>query len=102
MHGLVQDIEGGYTTRVAFVAPPGGAWPLPLYELALMLAERAFEMGINPELHFVTLEDAPLAIFGPEAAREVAKLLSVAGVVVHASSRMERLEQGHLHLAPGR
>ena len=44
-----------------------------------MLAERAFEMGVNPELHFVTLEDAPLAIFGPEAAREVAKLLSAAG-----------------------
>ena len=71
VHGLVQDIEGGYTTRVAFVAPPGGAWPLPLYELALMLAERAFEMGVDPELHFVTLEDAPLAVFGPEAAREV-------------------------------
>jgi sulfide:quinone oxidoreductase len=101
MHGLVQDIEGGYTTRVAFVAPPGGAWPLPLYELALMLAERAFEMGVNPELHFVTLEEAPLAIFGPEAAREVAKLLSVAGVIVHASSRMDRLENGHLHLSPG-
>ena len=101
MHGLVQDIEGGYTTRVAFVAPPGGAWPLPLYELALMLAERAFEMGIDPELHFVTLEDAPLAIFGPEAAREVAKLLSVAGIIVHTSSRVERLEHGHLHLAPG-
>jgi sulfide:quinone oxidoreductase len=101
MHGLVQDIEGGYTTRVAFVAPPGGAWPLPLYELALMLAERAFEMGVNPELHFVTLENAPLAIFGPEAAREVADLLSVAGVVVHARSRMARLKHGHLHLAPG-
>jgi sulfide:quinone oxidoreductase len=101
MHGLVQDIEGGYTTRVAFVAPPGGAWPLPLYELALMLAERAFTMGMKPELHFVTGEAAPLAIFGPEAASEVAELLSVAGVVVHAGSRMERLEHGHLHLAPG-
>ncbi len=101
MNGLVQDIEGGYTTRVAFVAPPGGAWPLPLYELALMLAERAFEMGMDPELHFVTLEEAPLAIFGPEAAWEVAKLLSVAGINVHTSSRVERLEHGHLHLSPG-
>jgi sulfide:quinone oxidoreductase len=101
MRGLVQDVEGGYTTRVAFVAPPGGAWPLPLYELALMLAERAFTMGMRPDLHFVTLEDAPLAIFGPEAAREMAELLSVAGVVVHTRSRMDRLESGHLRLAPG-
>jgi sulfide:quinone oxidoreductase len=101
MQGLVQDIEGGYTQRVAFVAPPGGAWPLPLYELALMLAERAFEMGVKPELHFVTLEDSPLAIFGPEAAHEVETLLSAAEIVVHANSRMDRLEHGHLHLAPG-
>jgi sulfide:quinone oxidoreductase len=101
MHGLVQDIEGGYTQRVAFVAPPGGAWPLPLYELALMLAERAFEMGVDPELHFVTCEEAPLALFGPEAAREVATLLSAAGIVVHTNSRLDRLEHGHLHLMPG-
>ncbi|MDA0163240.1 FAD-dependent oxidoreductase [Solirubrobacter ginsenosidimutans] len=101
LHGLVQDIEGGYTQRVTFVVPPGGAWPLPLYELALMLAERAFEMGVNPELHFVTLEDSPLALFGPEASREVAELLATAGIVMHTSSRTERLEHGHLHLAPG-
>jgi sulfide:quinone oxidoreductase len=101
LHGLVQDIEGGYTQRVTFVVPPGGAWPLPLYELALMLAERAFEMGVNPELHFVTLEDSPLALFGPEASREVAALLSSAGIVMHLSSRTDRLEHGHLHLAPG-
>jgi sulfide:quinone oxidoreductase len=100
MHGLVQDIEGGYTQRVAFVAPPGGAWPLPLYELALMLAERAFEMGVHPELHFVTCEEAPLALFGPEPAREVAKLLASARIVVHTNSRLDRLEHGHLHLAP--
>ena len=31
----------------------------------------------------------------------MAELLSAAGVVVHASSRMDRLERGHLHLAPG-
>jgi sulfide:quinone oxidoreductase len=100
LHGLVQDIEGGFTQRVTFVVPPGGAWPLPLYELALMLAERAFEMGVHPELHFVTLEDTPLELFGPEASREVAALLSTAGIVMHTSSRTERLEHGHLHLAP--
>ena len=51
VHGLVQDVEAGYARRIAFVVPSGGAWPLPLYELALMLAARAFEMGVAPELH---------------------------------------------------
>jgi sulfide:quinone oxidoreductase len=101
LHGLVQDVEEGYTQRVAFVVPTDNSWPLPLYELALMLAERAFEMGVDPELHFVTLEDSPLALFGPEASREVAELLATAGIVMHTSSRTERLEHGHLHLAPG-
>src|SRR3954468_11559410 len=34
VRGLVRDIEGGYTRRVAFVVPPGTTWSLPLYELA--------------------------------------------------------------------
>ena len=84
LHGLVQDVEGGYMRRVAFVVPPGSTWPLPLYELALMLAERAFEMCVELELHFVTPEAAPLAVFGAEASREVAELLADAGIVLHA------------------
>ena len=83
LHGLVQDVEEGYTRRVAFVVPPGSSWPLPLYELALMLAERAYEMCATLELHFVTPEATPLAIFGADASRELAGLLAEAGVVVH-------------------
>jgi sulfide:quinone oxidoreductase len=30
VHGLIQDLEGGYVKRIAFVVPPGVAWPLPL------------------------------------------------------------------------
>ena len=47
LSGLVEDIEGGYTKRVAFVAPAGPLWALPLYELALMTAERAKGMGMT-------------------------------------------------------
>lgn len=28
-HGLVQDVEGGYTRSVALVLPEGPTWPLP-------------------------------------------------------------------------
>jgi sulfide:quinone oxidoreductase len=100
VHGLVQDVEAGYTRRVAFVVPSGGAWPLPLYELALMLAARAFEMGVAPELHFITPEAAPLALFGPEAACEVEALMATAGIVLHAGTTVDRYEHGRLSLTP--
>jgi sulfide:quinone oxidoreductase len=103
LHGLVQDVEGGYTRSIAFVAPPGLTWPLPLYELALMLAERAFEMSIDVELHIVTPEVAPLGLFGPEAAGEVGSLLKTAGIVLHTSAHVEEVEAGRVRLgADGR
>ena len=42
MHGVIQDVEAGLVTRLAFVVPMGVSWPLPIYELALMTAERAY------------------------------------------------------------
>jgi sulfide:quinone oxidoreductase len=101
LHGLIQDVEGGYTRRVAFVVPADSTWPLPLYEMALMLAERAFQMGVDLELHFVTPESSPLAVFGPEASREVESLLKTAGIVIHAGTYVDRREHGRLFLAPG-
>ena len=45
MGGLLADIEEGYAKRVAFVVPDGAGWPLPAYELALMTAWDARDMG---------------------------------------------------------
>ena len=101
LHGIVQDVEGGYLHSLAFVVPTGGAWPLPLYELALMLAERGFSMGVDLELHVVTPEASPLGLFGPAAASEVAGLLAEAGIAVHTGAQGEVLGQGRLRLAPG-
>ena len=47
LHGLIQDVELGYIESLAFVAPGRMAWPLPLYELALMTAGRAYEMNMQ-------------------------------------------------------
>src|SRR5436190_8529883 len=44
LHGLIQDVEGGYVKSIAFVVPSGVSWSLPLYELALMTAKRPYEM----------------------------------------------------------
>jgi sulfide:quinone oxidoreductase len=101
LHGIVQDVEEGYLKRLAFVVPTGNTWPLPLYELSLMLAERAYEMGATLELHVVTPETTPLELFGIEASREVAKLLTEAGVIVHTETDAELLAPGNLRLSNG-
>lgn len=85
MHGLIQDLEGGYVRRIAFVVPPGITWPLPLYELALMTAERAYALGLEVDLTLITPEDAPLALFGPDASSAVHDVLDHAGVRVETS-----------------
>ncbi|HYI80730.1 MAG TPA: hypothetical protein VEW67_07715 [Thermoleophilaceae bacterium] len=90
LSGLVEDIEGGYTKRVAFIAPPGPVHQLPLYELALMTAERAKSMGMTDvELALATPDEAPLAVFGPDVSDAVARLLDAAGISVHPSTVAE-------------
>ena len=100
LHGIVQDVEGGYLHRIAFVVPSGATWPLPLYEIALMLAERAYQMGSDVELHFVTPEAEPLELFGPQAAQEVRKLLEEAGIVLHTNAATEIVGPGSLRVTP--
>lgn len=101
MHGLVQDLEAGYVRRIAFVVPAGTTWPLPLYELALMTADRAWDSGLSVELTLVTPERTPLALFGAAASGSVAGLLSAAGIDLHAGTTAEVPERGTVVLHPG-
>jgi sulfide:quinone oxidoreductase len=80
--GLLRDLEEGYSQRVAIVVPPGPGWPLPAYELALLISGQARGMGMAPEITIVTPEQAPLAIFGPRAVEVVGAELERAGVQV--------------------
>ena len=101
LHGIVQDVEAGYLKRIAFVVPQGATWPLPLYELALMLAARAYEMCIDAELHLGTPEHAPLELFGPEAASELTALLEEAKITLHTHADPAIAGPGRLRIAPG-
>jgi sulfide:quinone oxidoreductase len=79
--GLLRDIDGGYTKRLAIVIPPGAVWPLPAYELALMTAGEATAMGHSDvKVTIVTPERTPLALFGEEAGKAVGEELRWAGV----------------------
>lgn len=88
--GVIQDVEEGYTRSLALLLPEGPAWPLPVYELALMTAERAYSMGMNGfAVDVVTAEAEPLAAFGHAASQAVQVFLAERGVAVHARSHAE-------------
>jgi sulfide:quinone oxidoreductase len=101
MRGLIQDVEGGYVHKLAFVAPGRMAWPLPLYELALMTAGRAYDMGIALQTTIVTPEDSPLAIFGSSASSTVAELLARATVETIGSAYAEVPSSREVVINPG-
>jgi sulfide:quinone oxidoreductase len=101
LHGLIQDIEGGYVRRLAFIVPGPMGWPLPIYELALMTAARAQDMNIELSITIATPEDAPLAIFGREASEGVRRLLEDNGIVTIASAHCEGAEAGRIAIHPG-
>ena len=82
LHGLIQDMEEGYCRRIGFIVPTAATWTLPLYELALMAANRAREMCVTVELTIMTPEPAPVDVFGTEASATVGALLAEHGVEV--------------------
>jgi sulfide:quinone oxidoreductase len=101
LHGLIQDIEGNYIHKLAFVAPGRMAWPLPLYELAMMTAGRAYDMQIELETTIVTPEDSPLAIFGSAASEAVVDLLAAANIETIGSAYAEVPSSGEVLINPG-
>ncbi|MFZ2049842.1 MAG: FAD-dependent oxidoreductase [Solirubrobacteraceae bacterium] len=101
LHSIVQDVEAGYIKRLAFVAPGRMAWPLPLYELALMTAGRAYDMNMDVAITLVTPEDSPLAIFGQTASSAVAELLARSNVQTIHSAYAEVHQEGEVVINPG-
>lgn len=84
---LLAELEREVVRSIAFVVPTGCAWPLPLYELALMLADRVCDLGLaDVDLRLVTPERAPLDLFGMRASAALSRLLGVAGIAVHADT----------------
>ncbi len=83
---VIGRVESGAVRRIAFVLPDGPAWPVPLYELTLLTAAHARARGIDLHIDLVTPEGRPLKSFGEGGADAVRKLLTDAGVVLHAGA----------------
>ena len=99
--GLLRDIDEGYAKRIAIVVPPGAVWPLPAYELALMTAGQAVDMGHDDvTVTVVTPERRVLSLFGDDAGAAVSAELRDAGVVLKTGV-VARRENDRLVLEPG-
>lgn len=99
---LLGEVEAGVVRRVVFALPTGVVWPLPLYELALLLARHARERGVAIECALVSAEQEPLAMFGRQASRLVGGLLEDGGVRFLGSSVADQVRRdGSLALKNG-
>jgi sulfide:quinone oxidoreductase len=93
---LLRDLEEGHSPRLAIVVPPLPGWPLPAYELAMLIASDARGTDMKPQITLITPERAPLAIFGPRAVELVADELERAGIRVELGAYAE-LDPGPPH-----
>jgi sulfide:quinone oxidoreductase len=101
LHGLIQDVEEGYVRRLVFVAPSPMPWPMPMYELALMTAQRAYDMNVDMSVTVATPEEAPLAVFGTSVSDAIEQLLEARGILTITSAHCEVPEPGRVVIRPG-
>lgn len=101
LHGLIQDVEQGYVKSLAFISPSRMPWPLPMYELALMTAARAYDMNIELPILVATPEDAPLAVFGQAVSTKVEQVLAEHGIDMITSAHCEVRGAGRIAIHPG-
>ncbi|HEX8102603.1 MAG TPA: FAD-dependent oxidoreductase [Solirubrobacteraceae bacterium] len=95
---VVEAAAEGALSSVAFAAPGGATWTLPLYELALGMSS-ALAGGPRPQLVVVTPERRPLEVFGEPVAREIAAVLLSRGITLRTRSFAEAAAGGRLWMA---
>jgi sulfide:quinone oxidoreductase len=94
----IEALTPGRQHRIAFVAVPGNAWTLPLYELALMTAEHGRRGELDLAIELISAEPAPLDIFGAAASAAVLGRLTDAGVLIRTGATATKYADGRLWL----
>jgi sulfide:quinone oxidoreductase len=98
---LLAELEAGALRRIVAVIPTRSGWPLPMYELVLLLMSAARGRGIELEITLASAEESPLAVFGTPATQAVAALLATEGIQTVMSVSCEVPESGVVSLRPG-
>jgi sulfide:quinone oxidoreductase len=100
---VVDDAVTGRVQSLTFALPTLAAWPLPLYELALMTRIRLEDAGATTvRVDLVTPEAEPLAVFGPEASASIKSLLETRGIGLRTHTTPVVFRSGALVVVPGR
>lgn len=98
---LVSEEQIRRVRDVVFAVPSATSWPLPLYELALLTAQRvAVQEAARTRLTVVTPEHAPLQMFGQHPSDMVRQRLREHGIELVCDARVERILEGEVRLAP--
>jgi sulfide:quinone oxidoreductase len=102
LRALVADLVAGIAASVVFALPSPSAWPLPLYEMALLAAGELREYGCAAPVRLVTPERSPLALFGSAAAEAITPFLEDRGVELVTGAQPRDVIAGGLRLRDGR
>jgi sulfide:quinone oxidoreductase len=103
MRELLDDAVAGRVRSLTFVLPTLAAWPLPLYELALMTKIRLEDTGATTvRVDLVTPESEPLGLFGHEASTSIKGLLETRGIGLRTNTTPVVFRNGALLVVPGR
>jgi sulfide:quinone oxidoreductase len=97
---LVADLQHERARRVVFAVPAGTTWPLPLYELALLVADAV--AGHDVELTLVTPESSALGLFGGAASTHVGDLLAERGIALETDTYVREAGADGVALGPAR
>ena len=98
---MLAELRAGAISRVAFAAPPGVTWTLPLYELALLTAREIGEHELSASVTLVTPEREALEVFGVEVSTTVTSLLRNRGVNLRRSTHAHAVTRSGLELLDG-
>jgi sulfide:quinone oxidoreductase len=99
LYGLIDEIDSRSLRSLAFVAL-APTWPLPVYELALLVQEHAREKDVDLAVTIITSEQRPLAVFGESVSTAVAGILADADIQTILGARVES-SSGELTVHPG-
>ena len=81
--------------ELALVVPPAASWTLPLYELALLIRNRADQLDrTGLRVRLITPEAAPLTVFGTLASEAVAELFAARRIALETGSRVDQKPDG--------
>ena len=94
---MIARADGSEARTLNLVVPPRTSWPLPLYEIALLIRRRAEELGMpGLAIRVLTPEPSPLAIFGSVAGTAVSELLAARRISVETNRYVVQDAEGRL------